>query len=169
MECAFTICAQLYIPYGHRRNISISFSLRWQTTATQVSTLTWRNYKTCSNARQLFTLKTHNGRGCVMLSRWQLAEGIMTPSRSICRQAHSLGHKSSKQTVLEGQVHLLGHLLIVPSARSSTSSPISNWGLKMDYKQHQTLVDPFLLCDCSTHTMCSKIITITLIIISLSA
>lgn len=134
MECAFTICAVLYVPYGHGRNtnwnISISFSLHWQTTVWTVlfPDLTRRNHKKCSNARQIFTLKTQNGRNSMMLFRWQLAVGIMTPSRSICLQVHrqiSTTNKSSKQTVhWKGSVQLLGDLLIGPSARWLTSSLI---------------------------------------------
>lgn len=154
MECALTICAVLHIPYGHGRNtnwnISISFSLHWQTTTTRVAMLTQINK--CSNALQLFALETQNA--CCR-HHDAIEKHLSTSSQSKAQG------KSPKQTSLEskqywkGSVQLYGDVLIGPSTRSLSSSLISNWGFKMDYKQHQTSVDPFLQCVC-THAMCKN-------------
>lgn len=73
MECALTICAVLYIPYGHEKKPNGNNSIGVFPHSTHKNKIRFDvNAKTCykcSNTRQLFGLKTQSSRSSVMLFR----------------------------------------------------------------------------------------------------
>lgn len=101
-----------------------------------------------------FYSETQKGWSKMMLSGLQPAVGIMSSVRNISKCV--VWGKSLTQTDFQGRtVSIAGENCLSAPARSSTSSLISSWGLKMDYK-HPAEVDPFLWRDGSTHTSRSE-------------
>lgn len=95
MECAFTICAVLYIPYGHDKKPNWNISISVFPTRSSL-TLTQRHNKNVQTRGSFFSLKTQSSRSSVMLFRWQhnsiekhLSASSQSNEQGKCPETHS--------------------------------------------------------------------------------